>query len=244
MAKKNLKSIIAAGLVGASSLFLPTKVKSDLVDVFLYEPSREDVGGSMMTLRNMEGGELGYDDIDDPFWPGRPPGSPDVWLRVYSDQWKVYYNESSFPPIRVDARPYSGPDANQPFPLRADVQGLGEGETISANNCYFTFQAQNGYGTNGGYRDEGLRDIYTWTLSLNPTYAQFTDGSYTKSGSFDLRQGQTFNTPAFNIYNVPGNTKFLEWTLQAIPEPSTISFIGLAGGAALLGRRLRRKKEK
>ncbi|MEM4605681.1 MAG: hypothetical protein QW103_01420 [Candidatus Pacearchaeota archaeon] len=239
--KRGLTSLLTAGAIGLVSL-APRNSNADMIrNIISPGDAYPAVGGSEMFLRNMEGGELGEDRFDAESWPERPPGSPPVWLRVYSDQWRIYYNNPNDYPLWIDARPYSGPDANQPFPLRADVQGLGEGETISANNCYFTFQAQNGYGTDGGYRDIGLRDFYNWTLSLNPTYAQFTDGSYTKSGSFDLTQGQTFNTPAFNIYNVPGNTKFLEFNLtpSIIPEAPTGSVV--AASLAILGLLQRRR---
>ncbi|MCS7049511.1 MAG: hypothetical protein NZ483_09505 [Verrucomicrobiae bacterium] len=176
-----------------------------------------------MTLRNLEGGELGADIYDSFNWPERPPGSPQIWLRVYSDQWRIYYNndpEADYS-LRIDARPYSGPDANKPFPLRADVQGLNPGQTISASNCKFVFQAQNGYGTGGGYRDVGLRDYYDWVLTLNTNYAQFTDGSHAKTGRFDLTQGRTFETPTFNVTNLPPGVSFVEFTLTptgAVPS--------------------------
>ncbi|MCX7886592.1 MAG: PEP-CTERM sorting domain-containing protein, partial [Verrucomicrobiae bacterium] len=162
--------------------------------------------------------------------------------RVYSDQFKIYYGVEV--PLWIDARPYDGPDMNQPFPLRADVQGLNPGQTISAQNCKFVFQAQNGYGTDGGYRDVGLRDFYNWTLTLSPQYAQFTDGSYQKSGVFDLTQGQNFETPYFNLYNLPSGVSPLQFDLTPapIPEPDTLVLVVVGCGVVgVVGRRRRRR---
>ncbi|MCX8159282.1 MAG: hypothetical protein N3D20_03305, partial [Candidatus Pacearchaeota archaeon] len=147
MAKKNLKSIVAAGLVGLGSL-MPRGSNADWINLSIDTGgSNPNLEGSTMFLRNMEGGELGVDDYDNWLWPGRPPGSPPIWLRVYSDQFKTYYGVEV--PLWIDARPYDGSDMNQPFPLRADVQGLNPGQTINASNCKFVFQAQNGYGSGG-----------------------------------------------------------------------------------------------
>ncbi|MGC8744537.1 MAG: hypothetical protein ACP5T0_11725 [Verrucomicrobiia bacterium] len=208
---KKSKSLLTAGLIGVASL-IHQETNADLIEIYLDGHLEESVGGSQMWLRNMEGGKLGVDSNDSK-WDGveRPPGSPPIWLRVYSDQWNQYYNRTNQYFLFIDARPYSGPDMNKPFPLRADVQGLSEGQTITATNCFFRFQASPYYG-DIGHMDTN-RPLYNWTLTINPTYGAFTDGTTNKSGVFDLTQGSTFETPRFNITNVPGNTPFLNFNL-------------------------------
>ena len=212
---------------GATAL-MAGNAGADIINV-LNIPATSDIGMSEMKIKNTEGGKLGADSGDSTAWPERPPGSPDNWLRVYSDQWNQFYGVSGYP-LRVDNRPFSGTDANQPFPLVLDTQGP---DAITSSNNYIQFQLQDGPDIAQG------RGFYGWMLSFVPgSGASFTDGTTTKSGVWNLSTDTTINLPPYNLSGTQG--KYGDLMLTIVPEPGTGLLLLLGASSAFLIRHRRR----
>lgn len=217
--------MLAGGLIGLLGL-LPVTAKNTHADLIQVANISSVSGSSSASyLSNQEGGALGYDINDHSAWAPRPPGSPDDWLRVYSDQWNQFYSISNTA-LNIDNRPFSGEDANHPFPLVLDTQGPG---SITSSNNYIRFNLESGI-------DEG-REQYQWSMNLF-NGATFSDGTTNKSGLWNLADSSTYNLPYYNMSNVQGTYGTLNVT--PIPEPFTLSLLGVGAGLAVLGFRLRR----
>jgi len=228
MQNMSMKRFLSLVWFAASVLLLFSQVASDadliMVGSLSGADSGSDPGGSLTTyLINHEGGELGYDINDNSTWAPRPPGSPDNWLRVYSDQLNQFYNISNAA-LSIDSRPFSGPDANRNFPLFLDTQGP---DMVASSNNYIMFELQTSI-------DEG-REFYQWDLTLY-NGATFSDGSTYQSGVWDLAQSTSYDLPYYNLDNVQGVYGSLN--VLPIPEPFTLVLLGLG---SLLTFSLRRR---
>jgi len=219
--------MLAGALMGLL-MILPGIVRESSADLIQAAnlPGDSGVGYSVMDLANQEGGILG-EDMGDGYWflEGGYPGRPENWLRIYSDQNNQYYGVTGYEQD-IDNRPFSGEDANHPFPLVLDTQGP---DPITSSNNHVGFVLNSGI-------DEG-REFYQWNMTLF-NGATFADGSTNRSGLWDLAQDSTFNLPYYNMSNVQGSYGTL--TVTPIPEPFTLSLLAVGAGLAALGSRRRR----
>lgn len=211
MVKKNLKNFLIGGLAGLV-LFSNNLKAEDYIRVSNVSggDNLPNLVGSSVVLTHREGGELGVDYYDGERLIGAPPcspaGCPKMYLGIYSFQWNLYYGWTDyFFPLGIDNRPVSGPDANKPYPLCLDIGyyteygGVPGTPITSSNNCVY-FMIDVG-------PDEG-REIYDWVITLNATnqggIAVFADGTYQKSGSWDLTQTNRYYCPPYHLKNVLG----------------------------------------
>lgn len=72
--------------------------------------------------------------------------------------------------------------------------------------------------------------------------ATFSDGTTNKSGLWNLAQDSTYNLPYYNLSDVQGTYGTLNVT--PIPEPFTISLLGVGAGLAAAGSRRKRSSNK
>ncbi|MCF7838154.1 MAG: PEP-CTERM sorting domain-containing protein [Candidatus Marinimicrobia bacterium] len=230
----------ALGAVMAYGAIAPKSADADLISIQNVSGQPAVVSGSEMFAKNQPEGLL-YHDSGDQRWSTylqqeNPPGMGvnEDWLRIYSKQFSQYVGDGW--EYRVDNRPFSGSDANQPFPLVGDIQG-GAIAGSSLDGSYIRFEMQEGPDIDQG------RQYYSWTMNLLQGVT-FQDGTTTKSGVWDTASGSIHNLPA--LVGPSGDIDGQYFTIDvtpAIPEPSTTGLIltGLTAAAAYR-RRSRRSR--
>jgi hypothetical protein len=221
-----IKSSIAKGLVGLIGIgaFVGGEANADRIQIGVGNDSGYP-GSSFMEIRHQEGATLDYDSGIDKYWfrmGGRPPGSPNDWLRVYSDQINIIRNRTDRE-MQTDARPFSGEYTNKNFPLRLDTQYQDTGEPeapLTSSNNYILLQLldQNG-------PDEGMgRDYYVWNMSLT-NGAEFADGTFQKSGVWNLNEETTHTLPFYHLDNVLGLYGYLDVLPTNSPPSQQVQLI-------------------
>jgi hypothetical protein len=206
MVFRGLRSLVGAGLVAIAGAlpFATREAIADNIRIVNSNAGQPDVGGSEMFLSHNVGGKLGHDS-GDRYWSNvAPPGSPDDWLRIYSDQVNQVRNRDDRKQ-RVDNRPYSDrPEeeeyTNQNFPLRLDTQYQttgGPGGLLTSSNNYIRLSVRV-----DGVDEE--RPFYSWSANLS-NGAEFEDGTTEKSGLWDI-----LNSPIFYDSGLQGDAYYHE----------------------------------
>ncbi len=202
MVKKGTLSKFLGGLLVCGMSLMPFRGEADEIRLLNISGNPTNYGHSEMFLKHQSGGEIGGDGEDISWYLlERPIGSRDNWLRISSDQINFLYGISG-EELQTDNRP-ADTNLHANFPLILDTQykttGV-PGDPITSSNNYVRFELQSG-------PDLG-REFYHWNMSLT-NGAQFADGTFNKSGVWNLESITSTNLPGYNLNNVQGIYGFL-----------------------------------
>lgn len=265
---KNLVKRLGKGLAiaGASALaYLPMNSDADIVNVRMAS-GNPDVSSSTMKISHKSGGEE-YEDSNDSYWHtnNSPPGSQEQnkFLRTYSNQIDLIDGTSGWEMNR-DNR---GLTSRESFPLRFDaIAKTSDAEgTFSSVGNYVQFFLDSGADWNSD--DSGIQD-YAYELKIwgngsedSPYFTESTadNGGYGIRHLMDNNSGRSLGT--FDLSSIQaledgstdsvGGPDYGSLTLtpseSIIPEPNTLTLLGVGAGLGLsylTGRKRHSKKNR
>ncbi len=182
-------------MVGLFVGIFPLNSNADDIEILNFYGGNGEVGGGSMYLGHLDDG---YKMIWD-----KPPGGHDASLRTYT---KGEIN-GKIEKLSGNYRPSNAP--NDWFNIKLDVYGSG---TVNSANNYVRFELQDG--------PDEARPYYHWEKTFVEGLGQFSNGTLSKSGIWDLSKGNT-NLPSYNLTGVSSNSGNYAY-LDVLPSDSPV----------------------
>lgn len=247
---------------GAVTLFscLPLKSDADFLNVGIV-PGNSDIGSTEMTISYKSEGRPSSDK-NDVLWDDNLNlfEGNNQFLRIFSDKANEVYADPHFEvgyEMNIDNRKLSG---REPFPLRFDAfatEDSAEGIFSSEEN-YIKFNNE-GWNLDGSGIKDFAYDLKVWGNNdeSNPYFSESTENNglgvrwlIENNGGKMLGNFNLFDIEALTdgSRSLRGSPDYGSLTLypseEFIPEPGTLSLLGLAGAglSVLTGRAKSRRK--
>ncbi len=219
--KKGLKNLFVIG-----ALALGSTASSDLIKVGT-ERADSSMGGSNVAISHEQGADEGWDTLD--IYASNRPNNPyNQWINLFTDPYKTVHNVDGYE-LWKDVRPENSTTSFDVYATLVD--STGSGSSAQDNGFYVEMLSD---------WDESRPD-YSITAFQGDGL-----GGFAEVGSCSLKDRIENNGGVlpwtYDMNGAVDGESLYKLNFTAVPEPATMTLLGLGGLAALGIGRMRRNR--